>query len=90
MYGIKLDAVFIGRCAYAKATGCKHTVRVIHKDMTSVNDYRCLQHPNYPLNWYVLNGTFNPGKKCDSRCMGARGHNCECQCGGANHGIDYA
>ena len=26
--------------------------------------------------------------KCDARCMNARGHNCECSCGGANHGIN--
>jgi len=26
--------------------------------------------------------------RCDARCMNARGHNCECSCGGANHGID--
>ena len=25
--------------------------------------------------------------KCDARCMNARGHDCECSCGGANHGI---
>ena len=25
--------------------------------------------------------------KCDARCMNAKGHNCECSCGGANHGI---
>lgn len=25
-------------------------------------------------------------KKCDSRCTHAKGHNCECACGGANHG----
>lgn len=24
--------------------------------------------------------------KCDDRCRRARGHNCECACGGANHG----
>lgn len=24
---------------------------------------------------------------CDARCMSAAGHNCECQCGGKNHGI---
>lgn len=28
-------------------------------------------------------------KKCDARCTGATGHNCECQCGGKNHGADY-
>ena len=24
--------------------------------------------------------------KCGARCMAAKGHDCECQCGGANHG----
>lgn len=24
--------------------------------------------------------------KCDARCLMAKGRNCECQCGGANHG----
>lgn len=24
--------------------------------------------------------------KCDARCMSAIGHNCECSCGGKNHG----
>lgn len=24
--------------------------------------------------------------KCDARCMGAAGNNCECSCGGKNHG----
>lgn len=24
--------------------------------------------------------------KCDARCRHAKGHSCECSCGGANHG----
>ena len=24
--------------------------------------------------------------KCDARCQSAKGHQCECSCGGANHG----
>lgn len=24
--------------------------------------------------------------KCDARCTNAKGHKCECSCGGANHG----
>lgn len=24
--------------------------------------------------------------KCDARCQHAKGHSCECSCGGANHG----
>lgn len=34
-----------------------------------------------------LEGRIVADKKCDGRCMGATGHNCECSCGGANHGI---
>lgn len=33
---------------------------------------------------------YNPnGSKhaCDARCRTAKGHNCECSCGGVNHGI---
>ena len=28
--------------------------------------------------------------KCDARCTGARGHTCECSCGGKNHGARWA
>ena len=29
----------------------------------------------------------NPSKhKCDARCLNAKGHLCECECGGKNHG----
>ena len=27
---------------------------------------------------------------CDARCTGARGHSCDCSCGGKNHGIAWA
>lgn len=26
---------------------------------------------------------------CDSRCLNAKGGNCECSCGGANHGAGH-
>jgi len=28
--------------------------------------------------------------KCDSRCTHAKGHTCDCSCGGENHGMAYA
>lgn len=28
--------------------------------------------------------------KCNSKCTGAKGHTCECSCGGENHGSQYA
>lgn len=26
--------------------------------------------------------------KCGPRCRSAKGHDCECECGGKNHGVD--
>ncbi len=37
-----------------------------------------------------LEGHVNPSQKCDARCTSARGHSCECQCGGENHGAGWA
>ena len=28
-------------------------------------------------------------RRCDDRCMGAKGPDCSCRCGGTNHGISY-
>lgn len=36
-----------------------------------------------------VEGQYNPDRKCDSRCTGAKGHECSCACGGANHGADW-
>lgn len=33
-----------------------------------------------------VRGTVNPGVRCDARCQGATGPDCECSCGGRNHG----
>lgn len=33
-----------------------------------------------------LKGILNNAVPCDARCTNARGHNCECSCGGENHG----
>ncbi len=30
------------------------------------------------------------GSKCDPRCTGAAGFDCECSCGGTNHGSDWS
>lgn len=42
------------------------------------------------LSFDRVKGRFNAEVKCDARCTGARGHNCECQCGGKNHGAGNA
>jgi hypothetical protein len=47
---------------------------------------RCKQHA-----WEgrTLEGQHNAKVRCDARCMGAKGHQCECACGGANHGAGF-
>jgi hypothetical protein len=35
----------------------------------------------------IIHRKSNPSNhKCDARCQHAKGHNCECSCGGKNHG----
>jgi hypothetical protein len=36
--------------------------------------------------WNWLKAFLNPAVKCDARCTHAKGFNCECSCGGENHG----
>lgn len=33
-----------------------------------------------------IEGHLNPAVKCGAKCTHAKGHVCECECGGANHG----
>jgi hypothetical protein len=43
--------------------------------------------------WFALSrvkGTYSDKHTCDSRCLNAKGHECTCSCGGANHGRGYA
>lgn len=43
-----------------------------------------------PMAWGYVKGISNPAVRCDARCTHARGHNCECSCGGENHGKAWA
>lgn len=38
--------------------------------------------------WLVA--TTRLGVPCDARCTGARGHTCDCSCGGKNHGAGWS
>lgn len=37
----------------------------------------------------AIRGTVSTKHKCDSRCLNAKGHDCECSCGGKNHGAGF-
>lgn len=39
--------------------------------------------------WQWIDGRAS-GTKCDIRCTSARGHKCNCQCGGKNHAADWS
>jgi hypothetical protein len=46
---------------------------------------RCTnRHKVFPCK--IVKGTYSQDHKCDSRCLNAKGWDCTCSCGGANHG----
>lgn len=42
-----------------------------------------------PMYGDAVHGRYSATRKCDPRCTGATGFDCECQCGGKNHGADH-
>lgn len=60
------------------------------KDPARIMDGERYQMRCAYLTFDHVRGTHNPGVPCDSRCTGARGNNCECSCGGKNHGAANA
>lgn len=38
----------------------------------------------------AIEGHVRPEIPCDARCTEAKGHRCECSCGGKNHGSGHA
>lgn len=38
--------------------------------------------------WHQVTGTVREAVKCTTRCTSATGSDCECECGGHNHGAD--
>jgi hypothetical protein len=47
----------------------------------------CGQH--HPAQRFIRFAKTPSLHKCDARCMGATGPNCECSCGGKNHGRGF-
>lgn len=73
-------------------------VRLVNVEWTPV-DGRAHQgqHPptdrcpscKLPTTGRPIRGHYNAARRCDARCMYAKGPDCECSCGGANHGIGH-
>ncbi len=68
-------------------TRTKREPAVTAENYAAMDTY-CIKHRRL-LAWKQVDGTLNPDHKCDVRCTSAKGHNCECSCGGANHGADW-
>lgn len=47
----------------------------------------CVRH-KHQISWQEVKGTLTD-TKCDARCTNAKGHSCDCSCGGANHGSGW-
>jgi hypothetical protein len=59
---------------------------------SSMDIQRAIEMERYQMSvlWFShiqITGRYVADKACDGRCMGATGHNCECSCGGKNHGV---
>lgn len=52
---------------------------------TALYDLSC-----FLLTHIQIEGHYREDKKCDGRCIHATGHDCECSCGGKNHGMAAA
>lgn len=51
-------------------------------------DFECPRCGEHRWNAKKVEG-FTTETKCDARCQQARGHMCECACGGENHGKGF-
>ena len=56
-----------------------------HDDRLYSLGLHCVAH-RWPIVWRPVNGSYSQVHVCDARCMNATGTNCECSCGGENHG----
>lgn len=70
----------MGRCP---AHGCGYVRTKLEHDIAPAPV--CPTHLR-PLRWQRIEGKHSAGRRCDDRCIFARGPNCECSCAGANHG----
>ena len=61
--------------------------RSVIKDGTALGVYaHCPTYGHKAFRLYQIQGKFNPDHECDQRCLQAKGNECTCSCGGANHG----
>lgn len=70
----------IGKCRSCKTVICRETI------WRSGSNVKCQCGQVVKLRAIFGNTS---SKRCDARCTSATGPNCDCQCGGKNHGGDH-
>lgn len=63
-------------------------VSTTHDHIAATVDGACPDHGAVEVRVSPIRGTVTD-HECDSRCTSAKGPNCECSCGGANHGAAH-
>lgn len=65
--------------------------RRVHINNASLGVYaHCDEFGHKAFRLYEIKGKYNPDHQCDDRCKFAKGNECTCSCGGANHGRGHA
>lgn len=85
----------MGYTEWSRATNRSYTVESVYsyqrveagRAIEISRDYGCPKCGRHGESNRVV-GSYSD-HKCDARCMGAKKGDCECSCGGKNHGINY-
>lgn len=94
------EAREIGKCTTCKKVASRLVVvttsKTFRSDRISAVGSSTVRVPSGPsacacggLVYYMAVAGIKTAKKCDARCMSSKGHNCECSCGGLNHGASH-
>lgn len=68
-----------------RAIGCGRKEAVYFRSSDGARNVQPVPCCGRPMAWNFLKATMNQAVRCDARCVNAKGHNCECSCGGENH-----
>ena len=85
----RFQKVLADRIAYRTriVAGCTSAYQ---KDPAEIERSERYQMQALYFQFDAVKGYVNNQIPCDGRCYNARGHNCECSCGGHNHGAGNA
>lgn len=67
----------------------KYTFHRARLDAMTTAGLVCGEHNRY-MKAVPVKGIVNVDKSCNARCMGATGPDCECSCGGDQHGASWS